>query len=233
MQFVDDWRYVMKNYSRRNFLSAAALGTLGLAISPSMAFADSRSQAQSSGLSETQIDAVAPAMHIDVFDSETGDVSSTARCVISSKRSDYDQETMEGVSECTFDVIDEFAKDAQGAISTCETSSKKYEDVIASISIKATWNLSSNGKKINLTKIAVTFNQKKGDLSNRYVAYRNGDGGKKYKNAALKFSETIKDGYQLLVTDRENYHYVTAWATATASGMGSSKKISCFMTFGD
>lgn len=227
-----------KNCTRRSFVSMTTVGIAGALLGSSPALAETVSNKNSASYdatSSTHTKKLRPNLRVMVTDVDSGQIEmlDSSRVKVASHSDIYDDTTKTGSTECTVDIYSNPTTKHSGGIATHASNSGEYSDVIGSISLKAIWTLSSNKKKINLTRIEAVFNQKKGTLTKRHVSYKNGDGGKRFDNVALNFKKDINDGYQPVGADRDLWQFVNAWATATAAGMGGSKEITCYLTYGE
>lgn len=227
-----------KNCTRRSFIAMTTIGIAGTLMGSSPALAETapgKNSASYDNISSIHAKKLRPNLRVMVTDVDSGQIEMLdSSCIKVASHSDiYDDTTRTGSTECTVDIYSEPIAKQNSSIATHASNSGEYSDVIGSISLKATWTLSSNKKKINLTRIEAVFSQKKGTLTKRHVSYKNGDGGKRFDNVALNFKKDINDGYQPVGADRDLWQFVNAWATATAAGMGGSKEITCYLTYGE
>ena len=235
---------IMKqSITRKQFLALAGIGAISTALMPETALA--RESATLSGQSGTAllnyIDRRYPELFVTISDPTSTQVATLdpASVAVKSSKSYFDPNTHAGETYYEIDFLEtEFDKKRflnLDNINSASSSSGDSSDAIASITVKTTWNLSGNNKKINLTKVTVKFVEKKGTLTARGVTIKNDD--KKHEADSKKINNTysyaptwgFRDYHDL---DRERNHFVNAWATAVASGMGGKREIRCMVVYG-
>lgn len=205
--------------SRRSFLlAAAAAGAAGIINTPTTALADGSHQFE-------------PSIELTVEATPCNENAEPCLTRIKEHSTTFDQLRMSGESELTVEILPPSRASSNGAR---RTTSSSYSDPVAKITIKATWTMSTNKKKVNLSKVIVTFTQKGGEITKRGVIAWNNDLFIKRDPAGLKCTIEPTWGYLPYYAGNEGIsHQITAWGKATPSGMsGSTTDISCKLTYG-
>lgn len=231
-------------FSRKQFLSMLATGAAGCLVSPELSFAsgldnsDDKEKSSESVLLRYQ-DSRYPALKICIVDPDHADAPTIDPSSVEVRT--YKNKVLEtgtiGETVCEFDIkVTEFDKhrlSSDQGIALFSSTTNEASDVVASVKVKATWNLSADKKKINLTKVNVTFNQKKGTVTDRNILIVND--GKQYKNTniGLNYSYSPTWGYRdYHDLKRESNHFVNVWAMAEATGMGGRRELNCMLIYG-
>ena len=234
-----------REITRKQFLSLIGVGALGVALTPETALAE-----YNAGMTDNEVrgtvllnyvDKRYPELSVVISDPDSIEQATLdpASVKITNHKCYFDEATGIGETSYEIDVVEtEFDKkrfSSSDGIDTHSSTSGDNTDTVASITVKATWSLSGNNKKINLSKVVVKFIEKKGELAGKGVLIKNAD--KQYKPASkdVKASFTYSPDWgfrEYHDIDRERNHFVNAWATAKPSGMTATRDFRCMVVYG-
>lgn len=205
--------------SRRNFVTSSVLGVAGILCGPQLALA-STSSSEAPRLN----------LQVDLTPSEGSSATDACQARVVKNLSQFDGVGLEGNSEIVVEVVPPSSSQSAGARTT---TSGGYSDPVAEISVNATWTMSTNHLKVNLTKVVVKFTQKGGSISNRGIFIRNNDLIHKKDPAPLSYTYSPTWGFLPYYSGNESsVHFINVWGKATPSGMSSTTDISCMVTYG-
>lgn len=236
---------MMHEITRKQFLSLIGISTLGIAVAPEAALAKETKKAADDSVEGSillnYVDRRYPELSVIISDPNSNDRATLdpASVKVTSHKCFFDEITQSGETTYEIDIVEtEFDKERfsnMSNISLCSSSSGDTTDVVASIAVKTTWSLSGNNKKINLSKVVVKFIEKKGELTGKGILIRNADKQYKPSSKNIKASFTYSPDWgfrEYHDLDREQNHFVNAWATAKPSGMSATRDFRCMVVYG-